>query len=152
MNHELYIAADHHAVPTKAAIDEFLHQLGYSVHDFGTDLAADPVDYPEYAAKVAQAVSEDPAKRRGILLCGTGIGVCMVANRFAYVLAAQVWNEDQARRASNDDHVNVLCLAADYLNQDQCVGLIDIWLKTAFSDDARHLRRLAAVAALDKNR
>jgi len=148
---DIYIGSDHHGVAAKESIIHYLATHGYTVHDIGTNSAA-MVDYPDIALAVARPVSEKAHKRRGILLCGTGIGVCMVANRFAGVLAGQVWNEDMARRASADDRVNVLCLSADYLSPEQCALFVDIWLKTPFSETPRYIQRLEQVAHLDQKR
>lgn len=150
MSH-IYIASDHHGLDTRIAVADHLMSFGYTVYDMGTG-SHEMVDYPKIVVPLARAVAEDPKHRRGILLCGTGIGVCMVANRFPHVLAAGVWNQDMAARAVIEDNVNVLCLAADYLDADACIDLISIWLKNAFSGEERYVRRLSEIAEIDKNR
>ncbi len=147
--YEIYVASDHHGVSLKSAIGQYLMMYGYTVHDLGTnDLS--PVDYPLIAELVALQVAMKPHERRGILLCGTGIGVCMTANRFSNVLAGQVWNEEMASRAKAEDNVNILCLAADYLSEEECLTFIQIWLSTGFSGEVDYDRRLSQIAKLDK--
>ncbi len=147
--YEIYIASDHHGVDLKDAIAQYLLMYGYTVHDLGTN-DAEAVDYPKMASKVAQQVSNKPHQVRGILLCGSGIGMCMVANRFEHVLAGAVWNEELAARAAVEDGVNVLCLAADYLSEEECLTYVEIWLTNAFSGDEDDTRRLGQIANLDK--
>lgn len=146
---DVYIASDHHGVDLKDAIGQYLLMYGYNVHDLGTN-STEAVDYPPLAEKVAKAVSESPHSRRGILLCGSGIGMCMAANRFPHVLAGQVWNEEMAARAVTEDNVNVLCLAADYLSEEECLVYIEIWLSSAFSGQDNYERRLNQIAKLDQ--
>lgn len=147
--YEIYVAADHHGVELKDAISQYLLMYGYTVHDLGTNDAT-PVDYPHFAEKVARQVSDSPDHRRGILLCGSGIGMCMVANRFPHILAGAVWNEDMAARAGAEDNINVLCLGADYLSEEESLTFVEIWLTSAFSGDDDDLRRLDQIAKLDK--
>src|SRR5438132_137307 len=102
MNQHVVLGADHEGVALKEQIKQKLQQAGYSVEDIGTAMDQ-PVDYPTIAAQVAQLVSNEPDTSKGILVCATGIGMSMVANRFPKVLAGQVWSEEMAARSREDD-------------------------------------------------
>lgn len=148
MRPKIYVGSDHTGVELKQLIIDHLGDLGYEVENFGTN-STEAYDYPLVAIKVSQSVSEDVESRRGILICATGVGVCMVANRIPKILAGQVWTPAMAERARNDDNLNVLCLADSFLDRDLSLEIVDRWLTTDFSGEERHRRRLAEIARLD---
>jgi ribose 5-phosphate isomerase B len=124
----------------KPAIVKHLQDLGHEVIDCGT-YGPESVDYPDFADKVAEAVTSGRADR-GVLLCGTGIGISIAANRHAGVRAAVVANEDMARLAREHNDANVIALGRRILPLDAVLRLIDIWLETPFSAGERHQRRV----------
>ena len=125
----------------KQAIVEHLIGLGHAVVDCGT-FGPESVDYPDFADKVCEALLKGEAEK-GVLLCGTGIGISIAANRHRGVRAAVCANEDMARLAREHNDANVLCLGRRILGLDECLRLIDVFLSTAFSGGERHARRVA---------
>jgi len=125
----------------KPALVAHVAALGHEVMDCGTDGPAS-VDYPDIAASVAQKVQDGEADR-GILLCGTGIGVGITANRFKGVRAATCATAEMARLARDHNDANVLCIGRRILSLDECLAFIDIFLTTPFSNGERHQRRVA---------
>ena len=124
----------------KPAIIEHVLALGHEVVDCGTN-GPQAVDYPHFADKVARAVQEG-AVDGGILMCGTGIGMSMAANRHAGVRAATCATPDMARLAREHNNANVLCMGRRILSLEQCLELVDIFLATSFSEAERHRRRV----------
>ncbi|MFA6082213.1 MAG: RpiB/LacA/LacB family sugar-phosphate isomerase [Patescibacteria group bacterium] len=145
---DIFIANDHVGVELKKSVVKFLKGRGIKVTDFGTD-TADPVDYPDLAIKVAKEISKDPKSHLGILICATGVGMCMAANRVKGVLAGTVALPAMAERVKSDDNINVLCLGAAYLSEDSAIEIVDNWLNTPFSAEERHIRRLKKITDLD---
>ncbi len=125
----------------KPAIMEHLEQRGHEVVDCGTN-GPESVDYPDFAAKVCQAILSGEAER-GVLMCGTGIGVGISANRFKGIRAATCATPEMARLSRDHNNANVICLGRRILSLEACLELIDIWLDTPFSNSKRHARRVA---------
>ena len=124
----------------KPEIIKYLEGLGHEVVDCGTDSAAS-VDYPDFANRVCKAVLGGEAER-GVLVCGTGIGVSIAANRHRGIRAAACATEEMARLARTHNNANVICLGRRILPFEACLRLIDIWLETPFSEGERHIRRI----------
>jgi len=118
----------------------YLEGKGYDVVDCGTD-GPESVDYPDFAHSVAEKVGTGDAKL-GLLICGTGIGVSIAANRHPGVRAAVVTTPEMARLSRQHNNANVLCLGRRLLTLDQCKELLDIWLETPFEEGERHRRRV----------
>ncbi len=127
--------------PYKPAIINHVDARGHEVIDCGTS-GPEPVDYPDLAKCVADAVCAGRADM-GILVCGTGIGMAIAANRLAGVRAATCANRDMARLAREHNDANVLCLGRRILTLDTCIELIDVFLDTPFSNAERHKYRVA---------
>jgi ribose 5-phosphate isomerase B len=143
------IGSDHRGVQLKAKIVELLDGLGYEVEDVGTREETS-VDYPDYAAQVASKVSAQQVDR-GILICGTGIGMAIAANKFVGVRAAPCNDELTAEMSRRHNDLNVLCLSADLLGGSPRVEpLVKTWLDTAF-EGGRHARRVEKISELDKH-
>jgi ribose 5-phosphate isomerase B len=141
----IYVGADHAGYDLKQALVAELKRLGYEPVDVGPT-SLDPVDdFPDFAKPVAQAVSRGTASR-GILTCGTGIGMGMVANRFPGVRAAVVWNPDVAEMSRKHNDANVLVLPARCIEQEQALESLRRWLDTAF-EGGRHARRVEKIEA-----
>jgi ribose 5-phosphate isomerase B len=131
----------------RAAVIRLLQELGHDVDDLGS-FTAEPVDYPDIAARVAAQVS-DGAAERGILLAGTGIGMCIAANKFAGVRAAPCGDELTAEFSRRHNDLNVLCLPASLLSDSLLRRIISIWLETPFGG-ARHARRVDKITELER--
>jgi len=141
------IGADHRGYAIHSKIADLLRQLGHDVVDVGT-FADDPVDYPDIAAAVARRVSGGEVER-GILICGTGLGMCIAANKFPNVRAAPCHDELTAEMSRRHNDLNVLCLSADMLGERLMDRMVEIWLTTPF-EGGRHARRVQKIASLDR--
>jgi len=136
----IYIGSDHAGYRLKEFLRKYFDKKKIRYKDFGT-YSEEPVDYPDYAFKVAKAVAEDK-KSKGILICGTGTGMCIAANRVKGIRAAVVYDEFSAKMSRHDNDANVLCLRGRKVNFNFQKKLVDIWLKTKFSKEERHKRRI----------
>ena len=136
------IASDHAGVELKATLAAALGRLGYEVDDLGTH-GAESTDYADYAHPLAQAVSSGAAAR-GVLLCGTGLGMSYTANRYANVRAAVAWTPEVAELARQHNDANVLVLPARFLSDEQGVAILERFLATPF-EGGRHERRVAKI-------
>lgn len=145
----VYIGADHAGFHLKEAVMAHLSKLHYDVEDDG-DKQLDPEDdYPHFAYAVATKVlGDEDDDARGILLCGSGQGMCIAANRVRGIRASLCWNEDVARETRNDNDSNVLCIPARMLSEEEALKIIDTWLTTPFSGAARHQRRIHEIEEL----
>jgi len=140
---KIFIGADHNGFELKASLTDYLGRGGYEVVDCGDAERHPDDDFPQFAAKVVQAMSEDPSfDVRGILLCGSGQGMCMAANRYKGIRAVLGYSQDAAHSSRNDDDSNVLCLPAHELDMEASVGIINAWLMTPFAGAPRFKRRI----------
>ncbi|MFM1904596.1 MAG: hypothetical protein RLZZ440_2496 [Planctomycetota bacterium] len=141
------IGSDHRGVAARQRLAGLLERLGHEVVDCGS-FGEEPVDYPDVAADVARRVADGTAER-GILLCCTGVGMAIAANKVAGVRAATCHDEVTAEMSRRHNDLNVLCLAAEMLGSDMQEKIVRTWLATPF-DGGRHARRVAKIAALEK--
>lgn len=146
----LYIASDHGGFALKEKIKAVLAKDGGRVVDMGPETLVPGDDYPDYAKKVAAKVSKSPNADFGILICRSGQGVCIVANKFKGVRAGLVWNTKEAKASRNDDHTNILCLPSDYITVAQAQTIVKAWLATPWSKDPRHVRRIHKISRLER--
>lgn len=144
----IYIASDHAGFELKESIKQMLKDSGEDFEDLGTN-STEQVDYPDFAALVAQKIQANP-QARGILICGTGQGMCIAANKFKEIRAAQAWDEATARAGRNDDDVNVLCLAARHQTFEQVQPIIKAFIETPFENIERRVRRLEKINSLER--
>lgn len=128
----------------KPAILEFLREQGHQVIDCGT-FGSESVDYPDFANAVCEKILSGEAER-GVLICGTGMGISMAANRHRGIRAAVCVNPIMAELSRSHNDANVICLGRRTSTLDECKNLVDIWLKTPFSGGERHCRRIAKMA------
>ncbi len=142
------MGCDHRGVALKSQIIEFLKERGHQVLNAGTD-ADDPVDYPDYAAVVCRLLRTGRAER-GILICASGVGMCIAANKFPGIRAALCLTEDIVKRARTHNDANVLCLAADFLDTMAALRIVSSFLSTSF-EGGRHQRRLDKIAGIEKS-
>jgi ribose 5-phosphate isomerase B len=128
-----------------------LKNLGYTVVDVGNAVLDPNDDYPDFAAKLAKEVQVDPDNRRGILLCGSGVGVDVVANKFRSIRSALIMSADQAYMSRNDDDTNVLSLAADLIDDQTSKKIVSVWLQTPFSGVERYRRRIQKIKDIESS-
>ena len=145
----IYIGADHRGFQLKESLKSYLKTSGYEVVDIGNDKYLATDDYPDFAALVARKVSLDPENSKGILICGSGVGVDVAANKFKNVRSALAFNTEQAAMSRSDDNANVLSLAADYLEEAEAKKILTVWLATPFSGEERNQRRLRKIEDLE---
>jgi len=145
-NQTVLIAADHAGVELKAALQKLLPD--WTWEDLGPS-QADRVDYPDFAEKLAKKISAGQATR-GVLICGSGIGMCMAANKFAGVRAAVVENASAARLSREHNDANVLCLGARFVATEYAAEITRLWLETPFATEGRHKARVDKINLLDK--
>lgn len=143
---KIAVASDHRGFSVKAKILALLTEMQHAPLDFGPE-TAEMVDYPDYAAKVASAVSKGIVDR-GILICGTGMGMCIVANKFPGVRATNCHDDLTAENSRLHNDANVLCLSADLLGERLVNRMIDIWLRTEF-EGGRHAQRVEKIAQFE---
>ena len=142
----ILIASDHAGYQLKERLESWLRERGYTVNDLGTD-SEDSTDYADYAHPLAQQVSDGIAQR-GVLLCGTGLGMSYVANRYPHVRAAVAWTPEVAELARRHNDANVLALPARFLSEEQARQILERWLDTPF-DGGRHERRIEKIERED---
>jgi ribose 5-phosphate isomerase B len=145
---KIALASDHRGYGAKEHLKQYLESLGHEVLDFGCS-SPSSCDYPETAIPGAESVARGEAER-AILWCGTGIGMCMSANKVVGVRAASVHDELTAEMSRRHNNANVLCLAADLLGQELMRRLVDVWLRTPY-EAGRHDRRLRLLAEYEAN-
>lgn len=143
---KIAVASDHRGVRVKGQILSQLAELGHTGIDCGP-VESGSVDYPDYAAKVARVVSSGEAER-GILICGTGMGMCITANKFPGVRAVTCHDDVTAEMSRRHNDANVMCLSADLLGERLLGRIVEIWLKTAF-EGGRHQRRLEKIEQIE---
>ena len=144
---KIAIASDHRGLKIKNRLIQSLQASGYQLLDQGTD-SGQPVDYPDYARIVAEKVSKGEAER-GILICGTGIGMSIAANKFEGVRAASCYDEVMVEMSRRHNDVNILCLPGDLIGDRSVDDLVKMWLKTEF-DGGRHLQRIEKITELER--
>ncbi len=138
----LYLGADHRGYKLKEVIKKDLQKKRIIFLDLG-NLKYDPEDdYPDFAFGVSKKVSENSKENKGILICGSGIGVCIAANRFKNVRAGLCFDKKMAELARSHADINVLCLSGDRIKEKIAFGIVDKFLNTIFSGEKRHKRRL----------
>lgn len=144
---KIAIGFDHAAVESKAWLEPLLAELGHTVLDLGC-YSTESCDYPDYAGKVARAVADHDVDR-GILVCGTGIGMSMAANRYTGVRAALCTSTELAQLSREHNDANILCMGARTQSQSDMTEIVQVWLSTEW-EGGRHGRRLAKMDALAK--
>lgn len=141
------LGADHAGYELKQHIGSMLAESGITVIDLGTH-SDDPVDYPDFAAAVARAVNDARADR-GIIICGSGAGACVAANKVRGIRAAVAHDTYTAHQAVEHDDVNVLCLGSRVIGRNLAEELVRAFIAAEFSHEERHVRRLEKVKALE---
>ena len=145
---KIAIACDHGALSLKNAVAEHLKKNGYEVSDFGTN-TLDSCDYPDFAAAAAKAVASGECDR-GIVMCTTGIGMSVAANKVDGIRCALLHDLMSARMTREHNDTNMMAIGAAVTGEALALAIIDTWLTTEFSGGERHTRRIAKVMALEK--
>lgn len=148
----LYIGADHRGFALKEALKPWLLSQGYELADASSPTYDPADDFPPLAFKVAEAIAIDPLVTRGILLCGSGVGVNIAANKVAHVRASIGINPDMVKKGREDDDMNVLVIAADFQSLEDAKKLITAFLNTPFDESERRVRRLQQIHQYEQHR
>jgi ribose 5-phosphate isomerase B len=141
------VGTDHRGVAIRSKVIELVERLGHEVDNVGT-FSSDAVDYPDIASVVAQKVSRGEVDR-GILVCGTGLGMCIAANKFHGVRAAPCHDDLTAEMSRRHNDTNILCLSADLLGERLIDRMVELWLSTPF-EGGRHARRVEKIRQLEE--
>ncbi len=136
---KIYIASDHAGYEAKTQVKEILESMSLSVFDLGTDNSSDSVDYPDFAALVANSIKHND--EFGVLICGSGIGISMAANRFSHIRCALSHNATIARLSREHNDANVLCFGARVVGAEVIKDMVEVFFATEFSG-GRHQKRV----------
>jgi ribose 5-phosphate isomerase B len=143
---KIFVGSDHNGFNLHNQLIDYLRKAGYEVHDSGNTKLDPNDDFTEYAAQVVDDMRHSgDEESRGVLICGSGQGMCMAANRFKGIRAAFGHNESSVKAARNDSDSNVLCLASNDLQDEQANVLVETWLNTPFNGALRFNRRIKAM-------
>ncbi|MFH0891016.1 MAG: RpiB/LacA/LacB family sugar-phosphate isomerase [Candidatus Liptonbacteria bacterium] len=142
----IHIGADHRGFELKERIKKKLGEEGYQVEDAGNAVKDENDDYVDFAFAVADKIRRNQEEGRGILICGSGAGMAVAANKYSKVRAAIGFSNDQVFDARHDDDINILVLAANFTDYESALAMIKVFLQTPFSREERHERRLDKIA------
>lgn len=145
----IYIGADHRGFKLKEKVKQFLEKNKIKFKDLGALKYDENDDYPDFAYKVASKISKNPEKNKGILICGSGVGVCITANKLKNVRCALAINKEQIKIAKMHDNINCLAISSDFTNYKKVKGIIDIFLKTKFSRKQKYIRRIKKIKKIE---
>jgi len=146
---KIFVGADHRGFQLKKNVDDALHALGHEVVDMGTHTDSVACDYPQVALQVAKAVVRNPGSR-GILLCMSGLGQSIAANKVPGVYAALVYNKEAAALSRQHNDSNVLVMGSKFVDKSNMLEIIKIWLSTEF-EGGRHLRRKEQIQNIERS-
>jgi|SRR3989338_1026059 len=146
----LYLGTDHQGFRTKERLKHWLESKQIPYKDMGSFSFHKADDYPDFASFVARAVQQSPQRHRGILLCGSGVGVSIVANKFRNIRAALCATPAIAKASRSDDNSNVLALPASFLSWPALQRIVSVWLTAPFSGFSRHKRRIAKIHRIER--
>ncbi len=144
---KIYIGSDHGGFELKRELIKFLTQKNYAVEDVGPSIVNLDDDYPDFAIKLCKKVVKDSV--RGILVCKSGAGMCIAANKVPGIYAADCWDKEQAFFAKKDEDCNVLCLGTRWVGAKKAKEIVDAWLSTSF-EGGRHERRMKKIKDIEK--
>ena len=147
----IFIGADHRGFELKDKIIDYLHEKNIRIEDLGSYEYQKEDDYPDFAKKVVEAVLQEPEERLGIVICGSGVGTSIVANRYKKIRCGVALNKEQVAHAREKDHINILSLASDYFDFDQTTQLINAFIDTPLTSEVKYLRRIKKIDEVDHN-
>lgn len=145
---KVVIGSDHAGIEHKKRISELVDSLGHDVIDIGTD-SDSSVDYPDYGEKGAMEILCGNAEL-GILICGTGIGISMAANKVRGSRAAVCWNEETAKLTREHNDANILCLGARFISTEEALNISKVFLETPASNETRHKSRVEKISSIEE--
>lgn len=145
----IYLASDHRGFKLKEKIKEWLKELGYEYEDMGALEYDKDDDYPDFAELAARRVATE-ADSRGILVCGSGIGVAVAANKIKGIIAGTMTDPEQTKASVSDENTNILCLSADYSSEDNNKQIVRTFIESEFSGYERHVRRLNKIKKIEE--
>lgn len=145
----IYFGADHGGFRLKEVLKDLIRGQGYEIADLGNTTYDKNDDYPDFAALVAKQISGDPERNRGILICRSGVGVDIVANKFKGVRSVLGFSPDHVYAARRDDDVNILSLAAEFVTDEDAKKMVEVFLATKAGVDERYRLRLKKIAELE---
>ena len=148
----IYIGADHRGFNLKGQLEAALKNDGYAVIDVGDEKFVADDDYTDYARAVAENVGKDPEARRGIIICGSGFGVDIAANKIKGIRAALAMSPDHIYQGRHDDDVNVLAISADFVAGDDALKMVKVFLTTPFAKEERYVRRLRKISDIEEGK
>ncbi len=141
------LAADHAGFSLKTKIAAYLEEAGFEILDLGTH-NEEPVDYPDFARAIGKVLQEEKAER-GILVCGSGVGACVAANKMSTIRAGLCHDTYSAHQGVEHDDINVLCLGARVIGEELAKELVSAFLAVCFTGEERHRRRLDKIKAME---
>ena len=144
----IYLGTDHRGFKLKEKVKQWLTEWGYEHQDLGAFEYDQNDDYPVYASKVVESMTEPDD--RGIILCGSGVGVDDVANKFDGIRSGLAINKEQIEAARRDDNINVLAIASDFTSEEDAQEIVRTFLKTEFTDEERFNRRLGEIGEIEE--
>ena len=142
------VASDHAGFSLKTLVIQFLRDAGYDIIDLGTH-STDPVDYPDYARAIAESILSGESTE-GILLCGSGVGACVVANKFPGIRAGLCHDTYSAHQSREHDDCNVLCMGPRIIGDKLALENVRAWINAKFTGEERHVKRLEKLKAIEK--
>ena len=145
----IYLGSDHRGFVMKAKLKRLLIEWGYNYEDLGPFEYNKDDDYPDFAKLVGEKVAGEPDSR-GILICGSGVGVAMTANKIEGVRAGTMFDVEQVKASVADEDINVIGLANDYSNEENNIKIVKAFLESKFSGEERHVRRVNKIKQLEK--
>lgn len=145
----IYIGADHRGFALKGRLEVELKNEGYTVIDVGDAKLVAEDDYTDFARAVAESVAQDTVNRRGIVICGSGFGVDIAANKVKGIRAALAMSPDHIYQGRHDDDVNVLALAADFVTEEDAEKIMKVFIATPAATDERYLRRQEEIREIE---
>lgn len=147
---KIYIGADHRGFSLKEKVSKWLYEAGYEFYDVGANHFDPEDDNPLFAQEVGSLVSKDK-NSRGVLICGSGVGMDITANKFDGVRASIGFKVDQVKAGRNDDDMNILVIAADFMKEEEVKKMVKVFLETDFDKKKRHKRRLEQIKRIEAN-
>lgn len=147
---KIFLGADHRGFDLKEKLKEWLKDHGYAVEDLGAYKLDPQDDYPDFAFAVVEKIAESPEENRGILICGSGAGMDVAANKIRGIRATVSWSVESATQVRSHDDVNVISIAADWTPPETAREIVRAFLNTPFSGDERHARRLKKIKEIEE--
>ncbi len=147
----IYLGADHRGFSLKEQLKQFLKEEGYELYDVGNIKQDDEDDYPDFAFAAASKVSAAPDISRAILVCGSGVGMCVVANKLKNIRASVCISPDHVIAARSHDAINTLCLASDFIDTQTALAMTRSFLATPFDRQDTHVRRVQKIFSIEEN-